>query len=325
MFRHYYKALYRRVARLPLDHRSLGIAKQKLRLHFTQEKVVQTFSVVNRKLYDRVVSVFDSILVDEKYKDFDLLLSLIYRDLEPRPQWVDQLRHTRYSAFKRTWPQVHLIDEFADQKNSKAYHVALAKMQPVTEFLFVKALGISRTDFLGTLKPLSRLGLENHEKSESQLLEEVQRFHKFLSTNAKRLLDTQISMLEVCYKPNRYGLPPSIATMEAELKAKVNYAKYLVDAFRPLSKNNLLYLIDFVTSKEESCQRINPAFFQFMLRKRAKEENELSPGVQKYVRHKQLIPNERNIIFYYRSFVVRQFFIDENGEYAMSPMRNIYD
>ncbi|GEQ71854.1 hypothetical protein JCM33374_g5540 [Metschnikowia sp. JCM 33374] len=276
----YYKNLYRRVARLPLDHRSLEITRQKLRSHFTNSKNVPTYSVVNRKLYDRVVSVLDGILIDEQYKKFDKLLDLIYLDLEPRAEWVDQFYHTRYGAFKTSWPQVHLIDEFGDAKSRRNYHEVLARMQPTTDFSFVKAMKIPRDAEFGNLKPL-----QHSPKSEpgvfspSELFGQVRIFHSFLNSQAKVLSDTQIHMLDVCYKPNRYGLPPSIATMEAELKLKVNYAKLLLEKFRPIGKENLMYLIEFVTSKDQSGPKINPGFFRYMLRKRNKEEGLLSPAV----------------------------------------------
>lgn len=326
MYLSYYKSLYRRVARLPLDHRSLEIARQKIRSHFKLAKNVPTYSVVDRKLYDRAVSVLDSILVDEKYKDFYKLLDLVYKDFQPRESWIDHFHNVRYGAFKNTWPQVHLIDEFGDEKSKNAYHKVLAELQPESNFLFVKAMSIPKSADLGSLTPLKKTAtVDIQNEKNSFLLEKMSQFHKFLKSNAKLLLDTQIHMLEVCYKPNRYGLPPSIPTMESELKKKVNYAKSLLDVFKPISQKKLFYLIDFTTSKDDSVSKINPAFFRFMLRKRQKEEKSVLPGVRKYVRHKLLVSNERNILYCYRQYVVRQFYINEEGEYTMSPMRNIYD
>ncbi|OBA20192.1 hypothetical protein METBIDRAFT_43330 [Metschnikowia bicuspidata var. bicuspidata NRRL YB-4993] len=325
MYLSYYKGLCRRVARLPLDHHSLEVARRTLKAQFTQSKSVPTYSVVDRKLYDRVISVLDDILIYEKYKDFDKLLNLVYRDLKPRPLWVEKFHHTRYGAFKKVWPQVHLMDEFGDSNRCKEYHDALAKMQPATEFLFLEAMQIPVNADLGSLSLLGRATSTDKVPQESELLKKLIVFHQFLKTHANALLDTQIHMLDVCYKPNRYGLPPSVAAMEAELKKKVNYAKHLLDSFKPIEKEDLLYLIEFTTSKREPLPEFNPNFFRYMLRKRAKEKNELSPAIQKYVRHKQLIPNERNLLHNYRQYVVRQFYVDEKGEYTISPMTNIYD
>lgn len=310
----YYRKLARRVARLPLDTASIGVLRKRMRFVFQTGKVVP-HAVVDRRRFDAALSTMDNILVGEKYKEFGSLLDLVYKESVPR--WAREFQHTKYNEFKHIWPQVHLIEEFGRPASVARYFREYKKLQPVELFLLMHELGL-QPEF----EPLLPISHERPQSNLALLLEKATAFHKFVAANSSVLLLVKVLPLEVTYEPNRYGLPLSVESREHRLKTKVNYVKSLLSDFRPVPRDDLDHLIAVATERSEV--GFNRNFWRYMVRKHNREEGRVSLFEKKYVRHKTLIPDARNIRFYYREYVVRQFSVVD-GQYTMSPMTNFYE
>lgn len=305
----HYRKILRRIRRLPLDEFSIQLAKDRL------AQAARTNPHVVRPLYDRALEAMDNILLYRKFKQFDVLLDIIYK--YHTKQWVQDLYHTRYTAFRHSWPQVHVIDDFGDDPSKQRYHQELQKVQP-KEFSIFTALQLQDDPEFPAISPVSR---EPASTEVINLQEKIFKFHAFLQKNGAVCLGLKIHPLEIFYTPNRNGLPQSVATREAILRKKIGYAKELLAKYRPIEKAHIERLIQFVRSDEQP----NLTFKRYMLRQQQKEKDTLSPLVKKYVHHKQLIPETHNIKFYYREYLVRQFYEDDKGTYHPSPMVNVYD
>lgn len=323
MIKTYYRQLYRRLVRLPLDLYSLNLLRLKIRFRFQHSKSISTKFILHKKQYDHAITVMDSILVKERYLDFGSLLDLVYKFNEPHSKWIKGFLHTKYMAFKPVWPQIHLIEEFGDECHIKKYHNELRRAEPCTDFLLMKELNLAEdADF----KPLLPIKHEVAVDSNINVFhDEMLQFYKFLSSNFTRLLSgLKLQRFEVFYGPNPYGYPQSVNARENILKAKINYMKSLITTYVPMKEADLKRLIKFIHDDQDT---INPAYYKYMILKRKKENRNDSVSFleKKYGRHKLLIPDERMITFYYRQYIVQQFYRGSDNSYSMSSMRYIYD
>lgn len=321
---HAYRELYRKVGRLPLDNRSLNILRQNVRHEFCCGKDVHKHAGLNPKLFLSFLSLLDDILIYRKYKRMADLLDLIYKPNRKIPDWVTQFCSYKYSTWKDTWPQVHLLNEFGNEKSKALYREQLRELEPRMDFLLMKELNITLPEGESVLTPLPRSSSQSDGKAE--VLARAQRLHGFVLENVDVLLDLKILPFEVHYEPTRLGLPLSVAARETKLKEKVNYAKGLVRSFRPVEEEDLKHLIRVASGTEiDADTSINAEFHRFMIRHSKSELDNVSPFEKKYVWQKRLIPDERNIRFYYKQYVLKQFYIDGAGDYRTSPAKNFYD
>lgn len=319
-----YRDLYRKIGRLPLDTRSLNLLKQNVLSEFRTGKAVHKHAGVDSKRVQAFLSLLDDILLYRKYKRMADLLDYIYKSSRPTPNWITKFCSHKYSTWKDTWPQVHLLYEFGTEKSKALYREQLASLETVSEFLLLKALNLVLPKNEPVLTPLSSLHVDLDDKA--SLLSRVQKLHAFVHQNAVVLLELKIHPLEVHYEPTRLGLPLSVASRENKLKEKINYIKGFLQSFRPLEEEDLKYLVLVTSTKATSAETsINNNFFRFMLRLIRNPPTEVSPFEKKYVWEKQLIPNERNIRFYYKQYVMKQFYVDEAGSYRMNPAKNFYE
>ncbi|KAF7584606.1 hypothetical protein FOB63_000678 [Clavispora lusitaniae] len=317
-----YRELYRKIGRLPLDVKSISLFKQSLRHEFSSKRSFHKYAGVDPKKYTSIVSLLDDILVYRKYKRIPELLDGIYKRKIPSPSWATEFFSTKYSAWKPFWPHVHLIYEFGNEKSISVYRKELSRMEPENSFSLMKELALSLPKNDIPLTPLPRRTSSSRPMAE--LLKKVQEFHAFISKHANILSDVKIYPLEIHFEPSRLGLPLSIAAREKKLRDKVSYAKHLLRTYKPLDKEDLDHLICIATAKDtDQHHTINDNFRRYMLR--VSKSRAVSPYEKKYVWQKRLIPNERNIRFYYRQYVMGQFYVDNAGNYQMSPAKNFYD
>lgn len=319
----YYRQLYRRVNRLPLDNSSINYLRLKIRSRFNDTKIVPTKHILDRNKYDHAIKVMDSILQKNKLLSFDELLDLVYKFDEPTPSWINDLYHTKYNSFKRLWPQVHLIDEFGDPNHRKAYYIELKKQEPLTEFLIMEELGLQDQPGFHPLIPIRQ------EKALSNLVNTIfnklYEFYRFLDQHSGTLVkDVKLQRFEIFYKPNAYGYPISVEEREKTMRKKINYMKGLVSTYTPLRHECLQRLVLFT---QNELLQVNPNYYRYMIRKIENEIKEQSVSFyeRKYVRDKQLIPDARLIRFYYKGYAIRQFSRGEDGNYSVSPIKSIYN
>lgn len=308
-----YKTVYRRVLRLPLDAHSLALLRSHIRDCFRAAR--PGVPVVDA----RKVKIMDDILERGQYKQFDALLDVVYKDFAPVPAWIGAFSHTRYLALRQVWPQAHIIDDFGDKKSVDRYHKELLRREPPRLFLVMEQLGLDDAQF-APLVPIKHSGRIEQRTELQSMVDELVRFTEFLIKNNARLLDKKIQPLDVWYEPSRFGLPRSAHYLDLRLKYKVNYAKSLLRTFRPIEKQSLDRLT--LIAQDKTPAVFNPNFFRYMARKREREEPS-SPLVMKYVRHKTLIPNERNLRHLYRNYVYKQFYVAD-GTYRINPADNFY-
>lgn len=305
---------------MPLDIRSLRFLQLSVREAFRSAKLVSTYSIVDRKEYDRLSTIVDDILDKNKYRELSTLLDFIYKGRGQLEPWKAQFAKIRYNRWKSIWPQVHLLREFGKPKHIAAYDRELRRMDRSESFSVLEELELVVPDDQPPLQPLRCSAAES---GLDDLLKEVKKFHQFLKKNAKTLMDVTLRPLEVTYEPSRVGLPLSVAAREKKLRSKITYIKSLCMEFRPLQQETVDHLILVATDQPGSELVINPNFYRYSRRCRLKLEKP-SPFERKYLLQKQLIPDSRNIRFHYRTYVTRQFSIT-NGDYTMSPMQNFYD
>lgn len=316
----HYKSLYRRLVRLPLDVTSLNFLKESVKFKFRSSKQVSTYSVVDRKDYDTLSKIADDILERNKYRELSTLLDYIYKDQYPLEPWKLQFLSTKYNKWKLVWPQVHLIEEFGYEKHIRLYNEVLKQMDPPNMFSLVKELNLRIPSNVEPLKPLKHLVPESDLKG---LLKMMRKFYAFLNKNSNFLMKAKLMPFEVTYEPTRLGIPLSVAARERKLRSKITYMKSLCQEYRPLTEEAINHLILVATDETATGNTINPNFYRYMIRVRP-WQGKLGPFEQKYLKQKQLIPNDRNIRFHYRTYIVSQFYV-KKGSYALSPMINIYD
>lgn len=316
----YYRRLYRRLIRLPLDIGSLELIKNSARQKFRSTSDVSTYTVIDRESYDSISKIAHDILDKQQYREIPKLLDFIYKDCHRLEPWKLQFLATRYNKWKPIWPQVHLIEEFGSTQHIALYRKELKRMDPPELFSITKELNLY--DPLD-LKPPTPINHQLTPNGLTDLLQHMQKLHWFLDKNSKLLMEAKLLPLEVFYEPTRLGIPMSVATRERRLRTKITYMKSLCQEFRPIAKESLMHLILVATDEPGAQNVINPLFFRHMVRVHNKQES--SPYERKYLQQKLLVPNDRNIRFHYRTYVVLQFYVEENGSYCVSPMQNLYD
>lgn len=316
----YYKSITRRICRLPLDIKSLNLLQLSVRDAFRTHKPAPTYSIVNRKDYDRLSNIIDDILKKNKYRELPTLLDFIYKDRSQLERWKAEFVTIRYNRWKSTWPQIHLIREFGKSKHISAYDRELRQMDGSDFFSILKELNLLVPE---DLPPISPICCDSSEPRLDGIFKEIEKFHQFLKKNSNLIMTVKLLPLEVTYEPSRVGLPLSVAAREKKLRSKITYMKQLCREFRPLPQEVLDHLILVATDQLGPELTINPNFYRYSKRIHEKLPKP-SPLERKYLLQKQLIPDSRNIRFHYRSYVTRQFSIS-NGNYTMSPMKNFYD
>lgn len=319
----YYKQLYRRINRLPLDLYSLEYLRLKTRRWFQDAKCVSSKVVIDKKKYDHAIKTMDQILMKNQYTSFGLVLDLVYKFDESRPLWVSDFLHTKYSAFRRVWPQNDLIKEFADSSSIAEYERELKKCLPIEEFLIMEELKI-RDD--STFEPLVPIRHASGDTSLNKLLmNHAKSFYMFLTPRFTVILQgNKLRPFEIHYDPSPFGLPQSVVARDKVLKEKINYIKSLLKTYVPIEEKNLGKLILFIQDENKT---VNSNFFRFMTRKMQKDnrQHSVSPLERKRVWDKQLIPDMRSIRQYYREYTIAQFMRKADGALEMSPFKNYYD
>lgn len=317
----YYKALYRKINRLPIDLRSLRTAKCIARDAFRAGRVVPNSPIEDPKRYRKVSQLADSVLNGDFYL-LSQLLDLIYKDPLPQKPWISQFLQTKYSAFKPVWPVVHLLHQFGKDKHKNFYDRELLKSTPESqEFLVMKEMNLSLSLDDIPIKPIQKV---HHNQSIDNLVKQMQGFYKFVCRHPDVLLDHKAKSFEIVLEPTRFGLPKSVAARERDYRTKVAYMKQLLQQVRPMQREDLIHLCATASGRLETPETtINQNYFRYSSRQHA-NINSRSPFEKKFLNQKQLVANDRHIRFYYRDYVTKQFYETADGVYQISEAR-FYD
>lgn len=319
-----YKYIVKKVYRLPVDVFTLNLAKSHLKEAFINGKITPSYSVPNKKRYDNYLRVIDGVL-EENYKLYPKLLDLIYKDAYQLPSWATQLLNTRYSLLKKVWPETHLLYEFGRKKNIEAYNKELHNLQPKNEdFILMELMGLPQklVSKAETILPLRRNDQRNDDLEE--VVQKAREFHKFLIKNESNVSDIKIRPFEVIYEPNSFAYPPSVPMRENRIRVRVNYIKNLIKNMRPLKKEHCMHINEVASGRHEApLLAINPNFERYLIRKK-KSGPVMSILERKYLRQKELVPNDRNIRYLYKRYASKQFFVDDDDQYHVNPAR-FYD
>ncbi|CAN3376797.1 hypothetical protein DIURU_001577 [Diutina rugosa] len=297
------------IRRLPVDTVTLNRIVASVKSQVKQARNPQDLP----RLYRSWISLQRQLVEDERWSSLSDVLDRCYK--RP-PQWYHQFRSVSPVQLKPFWPQVHLIDEFGTEPALRKYHEAQA------------LIGASNTSWLRQgpgESPFTMLrkygsGVSLYE----QLTDKAVKLTRFVSHNQSRLAAKRNIKPEVSYPTDQYALPLSAKRQNNIFVKKIREVKQLVTQFVPLAKYDLDWLITVASTPLESSEvAINPNFFRYMERKREIEKEQLSPKLRAK-RTKWWIPTEHNIRKHYRSYVTRQFFIDDSGNYQLSPMDNFF-
>lgn len=317
----YYKALYKKINRLPIDLRSLAIAKCIARDAFRVGKKVPNSPIEDPKRYKKVSQLADSVLNGDFYLISEVL-DLIYKDPLPQKHWIAKFLHTKYSAFKPVWPVVHLLHQFGKDKHKDLYDRELLRSTPESqEFLVMKEMNLTLSPDDIPIKPIQKI---HQNQGIDNLVKQMQDFYKFICRHPDVLLDHKAKSFEIVLEPTRFGLPKSVAARERDYKTKIGYMKQILQHVRPIQRQDLDHLCATASGRMEISETtINPNFFRFASRQHA-QINYRSPFEKKFLHQKQLVASDRNIRYFYRDFVTKQFFETTDGVYQISEAR-FYD
>lgn len=312
----YYKELYKNINRLPLDQKSLELAKKKIKKTFRDGKQLPNCPIDDPKRWRKAIDITSSLLQGD-YKELPNVLDLIYKDSTPQGPWIHQFLETKYSAFKDVWPQVHLLHEFGKEKHINSYNQELSK-QTVGEFSLMKEMNLKLQPDEIPLQPLRKAEAGS---SLNDLISKMKAFHTFVSRHSDTLLSGRPKPFEIIYEPTRFGLPKSVAARERDIKFKVNYMKEILKQVQPIPKDLAQHLCKVATSTSSELDIVlNSNFFRYMSRTHA-SRNDVSPFERKYLRQKQLVPNERNIRFCIKDWAAKQVYEDENGTLKLNSIK----
>lgn len=318
----YYRSICQRVRRLPVDGFTLTLLQQKVKQEFLVTSSKSSYSTVNAKRYNQCLEAFDSFLVDENFEALDAILDYTFKDRVINKRWAHEFLHEDCMSFKDVWPQVHLIREFADTAAVEEYDEQLRKMSANTDFSLMEYLNLSEDRTLDLLRPNS---INNgHRQKLQSIVEELRKFHSFLTKHQAVLLKQKVPHFEVVYEPNKFGLPKGHIELQKAYRTKVNGMKQLLRKFRPMEKEHIDHLIAFCHSQPGTTKyMVNPNFFKYMGAKHLEERNTISPLVRTYLRKRLLVPNDKAIRDYMKEYAKKQFFI-ESENYVLSPLRFFY-
>lgn len=315
----YYKSISKRVRRLPLDGFTLSLLQKKVKLEFL---VKSSYSTVNAKKYNQGLEVFDSFLVDENFEALDTILDYVFKDRVINKPWAHEFLQENCMSFKDIWPQVHLIREFGDTTAIENYDEQLRKKSALSDFSLMKYLNLTEDRTLELIRHSA--GNDSHKKKLESIVEELRKFHGFLTKHQGSLLKQKIPHFEVVYEPNKFGLPRGTIELQKAYKTKVNGMKQLLRKFRPMEKEHVDHLIAFCHPQPGSTKyMVNPNFFKYMGAKHLEEAKTVSPLVRTYLRKRLLVPNDKAIRDYMKDYTKKQFYI-ESGNYVLSPLRFFY-
>lgn len=318
-----YRALWRRVCRLPLDRRTLGNLQFRLRREYGSGKQP------HRKRFLSYSALLDRFLVHEDFSVLEAILDYTYKPLDKRWAVFCGLGHL---SLAEHWPTVHLISEIDSKGASEqSYQQAIRRQKPES-FSIMQHLGLSlskeeETRFLA----LSRLpsASQDLKTNMNQLMADVAQFYNFLHVNQAKVTHIKVPPFELVLETNRFGLPLSVVLRNSRLKLKVNQVKDFLRQYRPMEKEDLAHVIRLAIHRPLQNPQpelaLNPAYFRFMARKHLREEKSLAPYIRKYNRNKKFVPSDNNLRKLLRGYVKKQFYVDPKTGYTMSWMQDFYE
>lgn len=317
----YYKSLYKKINRLPIDLRSLGIAKFIARDAFMFGKTVPNSPIEDPKRYRKVSQLLDSVLSGDFYL-IPEVLDLLYKDPLPQKRWITHFLQMKYSAFKPVWPVVHLLHEFGKKKHKDMYDRELLKSTPESqEFLVMREMDLTLSPDDIPIKPIQKA---HESQSIETLVKQMQGFYKFICRHSDVLLDHKAKSFEIVLEPTRFGLPKSVAARERDYRTKIAYMKQLLQQVRPIQRQDLDHLCATASGRLDTSETtINQNYFRFASRQHANIDSR-SPFEKRFLKQKQLVANDRNVRYFYRDYVTKQFFEVTDGEYQISDA-HFYD
>lgn len=297
------------IRRLPVDTVTLNRIVASVKTQVKQARNPQDLP----RLYRGWISLQRQVVEDERWQ---LIPTVLDRCYKPPPKWYHQFHSVSPVQLKPFWPQVHLIDEFGTELALEKYHKAQSLLRS------------SDTSWLrqgpGELPFTMLRKYGDGESLYRQLTDNAVKLIQFVLNNQLRLASKRNVKPEVVYPTDQYALPLSANVQNKMFVNRIREVKQVVKQFVPIDKRDLDWLITVASTPLESpLVAINPNFFRYMERKRAVEQEQLLPKLRAQ-RTKWWIPTEHNIRKHYRRYVTRQFYIDDAGNYRLSPMENYF-
>ncbi|ODV81552.1 uncharacterized protein CANTADRAFT_3646 [Suhomyces tanzawaensis NRRL Y-17324] len=315
-----YKQLCRQANRLPLDRGTISRFLALVKLEFRTGSPLKSSQIpVSRKKYNLLSQQLDSILIEEKYDEVQDLLDVIYKR-EPPPSWLREFNELNYTQMKGIWPQVHLIRELTkDAEVISKYNKSL-ELEKNEDFSMMRHFSLTSAK-----EGLSLVRSYSQSPDLKPMMKSVSSLYNLLLDNQSKLSRSKIQSLEVVYPTNRFALPISPHKRDRMLRDKIASVRNLLHQYKPIPKHDLQRLIDVSLGKEGAQYEINPNFYKYMIKKHRIEKQEMNIAVLRKLRQKHLVPNENNIRKWFRAYVVKQFYLDDDGQHKMSWMQNYYD
>ncbi|CCE79952.1 Piso0_003045 [Millerozyma farinosa CBS 7064] len=325
----FYRRIYRHIVRLPVDVTTLEQIKTISRNEFRTplKKAEFRYSSIDDRKYNEHFTLLRKILVNEEYDTLNDVYNLVYK--REKISWMEELRRTRYIAFRPFWPVVHLFLQLQiSDKHKKKYQNLLEKDKD-KDFSLMSFFNIAPDEVQCDIDRLGGSDGSSVNEAES-LVKQIRKFHDFLKKNQEKLTHLKIHPFELELPSNSFGLPLHASRRDRLLKEKINYCKQLCENFIPIDQKGLAHLIKVAIHKpgaqstDVGPYSINKNFFKYMERKRRKEQDMyLNPRVIAN-RSKKVIPSDNDIRKGIREYVRHQFYYD-SGNYFMSKMQNFYE
>lgn len=302
----YYKHICKRIRRLPIDEYTYS----KLLTHTKQEFLnrLKSFNYsgkpVDVKKYNALVNLLDEILIYEDWHKLHAVLDYIHKDVSgplvyPKQyKALKQFNNLNYNQVRNSFPQTHLF---------KLLSVPQQYISRFDKLLADEALQFSLSKFFNTKTDISIPLIQRPSvKSDfSETLNEIKKMYDFVK-GKKQITHLKLKPIEAAYPSNKYGLPLHIKQRDRILHQQLTSIKSIIKDLRPIPKESLDAMSQFVYQVETGKSHFNPSFFRYMKRKRDKPiDFKLKGG-------KKVIPDERNLVKLYKDYLTKQYYYDTN-------------
>lgn len=233
-------------------------------------------------------------------------------------EWLDQFNKLNHCQLSSVWPQVHLIEQISNhEKDLLPYRESLHEYQ---------------CDHLCVSDPSSPHSISSppliQEYSRSPrlpvpaLFEKASEFYSFLARH-QHLLSIDGSLnIEAAYRTTSEALAVHPAVLNKILREKVALVKSMLMRFRPISSTLMHEVTNLAIMRPPA--PVNPSFYRFMHRKRAKELKTISPAARAVLRSKKYVPTPHDFSRHMRAYLSKQVFELDDGSLTVSWTQSLY-
>lgn len=272
-----YKHLHRQLRRLPFPQEILTDGGTIIKRHYVLGKTKE------------ISMLFDSILIEEQYKQLPKVLDFIYKDI--KPDWLVKFMNTLYIQLKGKWPTMELMKKLPQTKNE--------------EFSVAETL-LGKSFELPLLTQYS-----NQKDTTSEMIDNVSKLYNFI-VFYRAAFGVSKHIMDVVYLPSKLGTVQHPISRDIQLKEKIWLVRKVVKEFQPILKQSLDRLILIYKTNSP----ITPNFYKHISRLRAADTSKSSTARKLF--RKEFVPNKDDVYEIILEYLQKLFYLLENNEYILN-------